>query len=175
MKLGHFAAVLAIFLAACAAEDPMTRPDTYIPPDPNSQRVAYIEVKRDFGVLGGLTLFTIDAKQVINPAYVAEERRAPEYQRAIRTQAWSNDTETLFLAVPVGEHRLSYLYLPGMSIRDFNPFDPGDTLLLASMNAHLQPGRMYRAHGEEAGSRHSYRFWLQDIRTGETIASSFVQ
>ncbi len=175
MRAQVFAVLVFFLFGACAVEDPMDRPDTFVPPDPGRQAVAYVELKRDFGVLGGMSLLAVDDMHVVNPAYMGEDRVPEVYRRATRSRDWSDGRETIFLAVPVGSHRLGYWFLPGMSVRGMNPFDPGDTIVAVMIEGDLRPNRYYRAHGEETEIRHSYRFWITDINTGQTIASTFVQ
>ena len=106
---------------------------------------------------------------------MVDARRLPEvYQTASRRRAWSDGTETVFLAVPDGQQTLGYWYLPGMTLRGMNPFSPGATIVPVAITAELQNGRFYRANGEEGSAPRSYRVWLENIETGETVASVFV-
>ena len=174
-QLRVVAIIASLFVAACDAGDPASQPQFYVPPDPAARPVAFVEVKRDFGVLGGISLLAVDGQRVRNPAYIAERQQTEATRRAVRRQAWSDGSDTLFLAVPPGERQLGYFYLPGMRLSGFNPFDPPDTLVPVAIEGTLRPGRLYRARAEDGPQAHSYRFWLEDIATGETIASTIIQ
>lgn len=175
MRAFVLAILSAVLLGACAVEDPATRPDTFLPPDPKTRGVAYVEITRDVGVLGAVSLRAVDDLWVLNPAYLSENRVPEAYRRGTRTRNWSDGSETLFVAVPVGTHRLAYWFLPGVQMRDLNIFDPGNTIVPAVIEADLRPNRYYRACGEETSVRRSYRLWLTDIDTGRTVASMLVQ
>lgn len=175
MQLRVVAIIAFLFVSACGPQDPASQPQFYVPPDPATHPVAFVEVKRDFGVLGGISLLFIDDMRLRNPAHVPERQQTEAMRRGVRGQTWSDGSETLFLAVPAGERQLGYFYLPGMKMSSFNPFDPPDTIVPVAIEGTLRPGRFYRARAEDGPQSHSYRFWLEDIRTGETIASTIVQ
>jgi hypothetical protein len=175
MRLRKAFLAIILLLSACGELDPAKNPNIFTPPDPEKQSVAFIETRRELGVLGAMQLMAVAGKQALDPAAI-DERRLPEvYRNASRRRTWTDGTETVFLAVPVGQQTLGYWYLPGMTLRGMNPFSPGATIVPVALTAELQNGRYYRANGEEGPTSQSYRVWLENIDTGETVASVVIK
>ncbi|GGE52281.1 hypothetical protein [Actibacterium pelagium] len=175
MSFRNFAILTFFIVSACTTENSDTYKNAFIPPDPKTRKVAYVEMGRDFGVLGGVRLIVIDERQVFNPEFIRNPQIAASYQEAVKEVPFSDDSTAEFLAVPAGDRELGYFFLPGLTWRGMNPFSPGPTFVAFKIVGTLRPNRHYRAFGEEGAARHSYRFWIEDLQTGETIAATSVQ